>query len=144
MVLSISDRIKLIIKEFGLTKNSFSKAIGLSNNVTIGRIVNEERKPSFEILEKIIQTYGSINARWLISGEGEMLKEDMSKAYPPYNLENLPAVSEQEPIPKFNIRDTYFEEEINKLNRVIVRLVRKNDALENQIEELKSLVNSQN
>ena len=52
--------------------NSFSKAIGLTNNVTIGRIVNESREPSFQILNKIIQTFGNINANWLITGRGEM------------------------------------------------------------------------
>lgn len=67
----------------GLNKNSFSKAIGLSNNVTIGRIINEDREPSFDILTKIIQTYGSINANWLLTGEGEMF-------LPPQSLKDAP------------------------------------------------------
>ncbi len=71
---SISYRISLIMKEFNLNKNSFSKAIGISNNVTIGRIINEDRQPSYEVLYKIIQTYGSINSDWLLTGKGEMLK----------------------------------------------------------------------
>lgn len=70
---SISDRIEGIMKELGYNKNSFSKAIGLGNNVTIGRIINEKRDPSYEVLQKIIQTFGhTINARWLVTGEGEM------------------------------------------------------------------------
>lgn len=52
--------------------NSFSKAIGLSNNVTIGRIISEEREPGFQVLSKIMETFGSINANWLITGKGEM------------------------------------------------------------------------
>lgn len=40
------ERIKLIIEKEGLNKNSFSAAIGLNNNVTITRIINEHRSPS--------------------------------------------------------------------------------------------------
>ncbi|MEA2041169.1 MAG: hypothetical protein U9N85_01270 [Bacteroidota bacterium] len=62
------------MNEFNYNKNSFSKAIGINNNVTIGRIVNEDRNPSYEIIEKILLTFGSIDANWLITGKGEMLK----------------------------------------------------------------------
>lgn len=72
---SISHRIELIMNEFNLNKNSFSKAIGLKNNVTIGRIINENRKPSYDILTSITQTFGSINARWLLTGDGNMIEE---------------------------------------------------------------------
>lgn len=62
------------MENFGMNKNQFSKALGLTNNVTIGRIINEGRTPSFDILEKIIQTFSSINANWLITGKGEMIR----------------------------------------------------------------------
>lgn len=61
------------MNEMGYNKNSFSKAIGLGNNVTIGRIINEKRDPSYEVLQRIIQTFGhAINAKWLVTGEGQM------------------------------------------------------------------------
>ncbi|MDP2723166.1 MAG: helix-turn-helix domain-containing protein [Bacteroidales bacterium] len=40
----------------------------------------------------------------------------------------------------FKINDTYMEEEINKLNRVIVRLVKRNDTLESELENLQSTI----
>lgn len=46
------ERIKLIIEKEGLNKNSFSAAIGLNNNVTITRIINEHRSPSRSTCEK--------------------------------------------------------------------------------------------
>jgi DNA-binding XRE family transcriptional regulator len=82
--MGISHRIKLIMNGLGYNKNSFSTAIGMTNNVTIGRIVNENRNPSFDIIEKIIQTFGSkINSDWLITGKGEPFKdsEASSKTY---------------------------------------------------------------
>ena len=70
---TISDRVRLIIKALGYNKRTFSQAIGLSNDVTIGRIINEQREPSYKILNSIIQTFGNINANWLLTGKGEML-----------------------------------------------------------------------
>ncbi len=72
--MAISNRIDILIKALKLNRNSFSKAIGLDNNVTIGRIINENRNPSFEILEKILQTFGSVSADWLLMGEGDIFK----------------------------------------------------------------------
>lgn len=61
------------MSELGHNKNSFSKAIGLKNNVTIGRIVNEDREPSYDILRRIIETFGHrFNIYWLLVGQGEI------------------------------------------------------------------------
>ena len=68
-------RIKKIIKYFDLNKNSFSKEIGMSSNVTIGRILNEERNPHTSTLKKIVKRFPQINYNWLRSGEGDMLKK---------------------------------------------------------------------
>lgn len=72
---TISDRVGLLISTLGYNKRTFSQAIGLSNDVTIGRIINEQREPSYKILNSIIQTFGNINANWLLTGQGEMFYE---------------------------------------------------------------------
>lgn len=72
---TISKRIDLLISTLGYNKRTFSQAIGLGNDVTIGRIINEQREPSYKILNSIIQTFGNINANWLLTGQGEMLYE---------------------------------------------------------------------
>lgn len=51
------ERIKLIIEKEGLNKNSFSAAIGLNNNVTITRIINEHRSPSISTFIICISEY---------------------------------------------------------------------------------------
>ncbi|MFV0545697.1 MAG: helix-turn-helix transcriptional regulator [Bacteroides sp.] len=73
------ERIEYIIKKEGLNKNSFSKAIGISNNVTITRIINERRAPSRATCEKIISAFPLYNLEWLLTGEGEMLKDKGSQ-----------------------------------------------------------------
>ncbi len=81
---NVAERIELLIKELGYNKNSFSKAIGLTNNVTIGNIVNNNRQPSFGIIERIILSFENVNANWLITGKGEIF------------LNNKPSVSDSE------------------------------------------------
>lgn len=74
---SINDRITDIIIYFKLNKNSFSSKIGLKNNVTIGNIVGGRlNKPSYDIIKKILLSFDCINAEWLITGKGQMLKNE--------------------------------------------------------------------
>lgn len=72
----VNDRIDSLIKHFGLNKSSFSKRIGLDNNVTIGNIVAGRRtKPSYDIIAKILEAFPEVNSGWLITGQGEMLRD---------------------------------------------------------------------
>lgn len=67
------NRIQSVMDYLGMNKNSFSKEIGMSSNVTIGRIINENRKPHSTTLKKIVSRFPQINYEWLLTGEGEML-----------------------------------------------------------------------
>ena len=70
----------MIINYLKMNPTSFSKAIGIGNNVTIGRIIKDKKTPSFDVLEKIAQHYCSIiSMEWLISGRGNMLVIDNQK-----------------------------------------------------------------
>lgn len=72
------ERIQKIMNEEGLNKNSFSKAIGISNNVTITRIINEKRSPSRSTCEKIVTAFPKYNLTWILTGEGNMLTDATS------------------------------------------------------------------
>ena len=74
-------RVELIIEKEGLNKNSFSKAISISNNVTITRIINEHRTPSRATCEKIVSAFPAYNLEWLLTGEGNMLTDAPSQTY---------------------------------------------------------------
>ena len=75
------ERVELIIEKEGLNKNSFSKAIGISNNVTITRIINEHRTPSRATCEKIVSAFPIYNLEWLLTGEGDMLTDTQSQTF---------------------------------------------------------------
>ena len=62
------ERVQYIMEAEGYNKNSFSVAIGISNNVTITRIINEKRNPSRATCQKIIDRFPQYSFDWLFSG----------------------------------------------------------------------------
>lgn len=77
---TINERIKELMKHYGLNINSFSVKIGMTNNVAIGSIVNKpERKPSYEVIMKILNTFPEVSRKWFIEGVGDMLVSDIQK-----------------------------------------------------------------
>jgi transcriptional regulator with XRE-family HTH domain len=80
------ERIQFLIKELGLNVTSFSKKIGISNNMTIGRIIREKRNPSFETIQLIINTF-DINANWIFTGKGDIFQNKTEQRI--INIEKL-------------------------------------------------------
>lgn len=76
------ERVQYIMEKEGYNKNSFSTAIGISNNVTITRIINEKRNPSKATCQKIIDRFPQYSFDWLFSGTGEMIKENKTVSTP--------------------------------------------------------------
>lgn len=70
---SINDRLELLIRELGLNDNSFSRSIGLGASTSINNITGGRKsKPSYQLLEKILTKYKTIDANWLMKGIGTM------------------------------------------------------------------------
>lgn len=72
------ERVQYIMDEEGFNKNSFSEAIGISNNVTITRLINEKRNPSKATCQKIITRFPKYNFEWLCTGLGEIYSKEHS------------------------------------------------------------------
>ena len=72
------ERIKFIMEKEGYNKNSFSYAIGMTNNVTITRLINEKRKPSPNTCAKIAQRFPQYNPEWILNGTGNMYRTDLN------------------------------------------------------------------
>jgi len=75
-VKSFGERLEVLMKYYGLNKNSLTIKVGLPSNSVIGRIVNEQSRPSFDVLRVILEKHPDVNARWLITGEGSMLGKE--------------------------------------------------------------------
>jgi len=77
--MTVNQRIEQIINYLNLNPNSFSKSIGLSGNSTISRIIKGQTTPSYETLSMIYTKYDWIDVRWLMTGEGEMIRADQDQ-----------------------------------------------------------------
>ena len=61
------------LKYKGIGQNRFEKIAGISN----GYISNLKKSPGAEILTKILKAAPDLNRVWLLTGEGEMLTQDV-------------------------------------------------------------------
>lgn len=87
---SINQRILEIIEFYGITRYKLSQETGVSETVLLN-ISKGKNKPSVDILNKLLNKYKAIDANWLLTGEGEMLKGSPATAPAP-----MPA---QPPVP---------------------------------------------
>ena len=79
--MSKAQRIQEIIDYYGMSYNSFAISLGMLNGTSIKRIVDDNRNPQNQTLNKIVNTYPEIDMNWLRTGAGQMvsnLPESMS------------------------------------------------------------------
>ena len=79
--MSIFKRFRDILSYYNLNPNSLGNRLGLSQS-TIRNITTEKSKPGFEVMEALVKEFPEIDANWLISGEGPMLKRGVSDVDP--------------------------------------------------------------
>lgn len=69
--MTIKERIEFFIERQGIRRSAFEKTCGFSNGYTR----NLKENPSASKIEDILNAYPELSRVWLLSGEGEMLKE---------------------------------------------------------------------
>ncbi|MBK6819881.1 MAG: helix-turn-helix transcriptional regulator [Bacteroidetes bacterium] len=78
----------------GITVTEFSKATGVSNGY-FAKQRSANGAVSSHIIEKIVSIYGDINAEWLITGKGEMLKRNKDQKVATISQESASELSLQ-------------------------------------------------
>lgn len=78
------ERLARVIERFGLSINSFAKALGLNRSETLYHIRKGDFGISEDLADRIIKLDKDIDRTWLLSGVGNMLHSD------PANGERLP------------------------------------------------------
>ena len=90
------ERIKAIMNYYNLSVNAFASKID-AKRVTINQQMNGDRKVSLETILKIVNSFESISAQWLLTGKGEMLKSASAKEEPaPITSERLLSIIESQ------------------------------------------------
>ncbi|SEM00963.1 hypothetical protein SAMN04487910_3899 [Aquimarina amphilecti] len=72
----ILDRVIVFAAHLGISLRSFSLSIGASAGY-LHRLQSANSNIGGDFIEKIIQLYTEINPVWLVTGEGDMLKDEL-------------------------------------------------------------------
>lgn len=75
----MKDRLKEVLKYYGVTQTFFSQKIGVSEGA-IRKILTQNTTIRSDTLEKISQNFTDIDLDWLITGRGEMLRSSLPVA----------------------------------------------------------------
>lgn len=95
---SISQRVLQLIDLLEVKRKAFSDRVGITPQ-TISGWIHRESGPNFETIQAILTAYPSINARWLILGEGKPLLKSNEAV-----VEESPAVLNKE---EYNLYDLF-------------------------------------
>jgi hypothetical protein len=81
------------IKYAGLSARQFDLSIGASNGYTL-RMQKNNASVGSDVIENILKVYPQLNVVWLLTGEGEMLKENKEELI--LDFEKLPKEKQTE------------------------------------------------
>ncbi len=73
------ERIRNLINTKKLNAAQFADQIGVQRS-SISHVLSGRNKPSLEFIQKILKKFPDVDASWLISGQGEIDQETISKA----------------------------------------------------------------
>ncbi len=71
----MKDRLLKFLNKEQLSSARFADIIGVQPS-SISHILSGRNKPGFDFIQKILTSYPSLNAEWLIMGKGNMLKSE--------------------------------------------------------------------
>jgi transcriptional regulator with XRE-family HTH domain len=69
----MKNQINKIMETEGLTPARFADEIGVQRS-SISHIISGRNKPSYDFIVKILNRFSGINADWLLTGKGNMIK----------------------------------------------------------------------
>jgi len=73
----MKDRIQQFIDYKGISAGDLSTALDVQRS-NISHILNGRNKPGAAFIEKFLLVYPDLNARWLLTGQGDMITENKS------------------------------------------------------------------
>ena len=73
----ITIRLNRLLEHLKLNQRRFAISIGVSPQ-TINNYFKGSSEPGFELLKNIAVNYPEINTHWLLTGEGDIIKEEYS------------------------------------------------------------------
>ena len=119
------DRIRILRKALSLTQSEFAKSIGISSSY-LSEIEANKCQPS-KIIYIAIELRWSINSDWLLTGEGEMFREEARES-------EIIGVSEEEREILEALR------EVPEMRPVVLKLLRSGKNLKEALAEAQEIM----
>lgn len=82
MKLSLKERVEKVMETYSLNKNQLSVKTGINYSAIHDWVTEGRLKLSAQNIERIIRAFPELNAEWLRTGEGEMVKAPVVEAIP--------------------------------------------------------------
>ena len=96
----MKERIQEFIDYKGVSPGDLALALGVQRS-NISHILNGRNKPGAAFIEKFLLVYPEVNARWLLTGKGDMQNEETTQNKTVHPASNNKI--ESEPVVKNNI-----------------------------------------
>jgi transcriptional regulator with XRE-family HTH domain len=78
----MKERFEKIMEYAGVSPKRFAEILGIERS-NVSHITSGRNNPSLVVVQKILKSFPSISAEWLLFGEGNMLKTNASGSVPP-------------------------------------------------------------
>lgn len=140
----VNRRLKKIIEEvYNISPYAFSQKYNDKGGVKTSQVLRERNGLSSKLLEQILEAYPDINRTWLLTGEGEMLKntssqkeEEVTAAENAATMITIPqsvwAVIENQAA-SLKARDESLKIKDEQMNRLITQIEESNSILKTTI-----------
>jgi len=116
-----SDRIKEVIKWSGLNANAFAKKVGYDRGQVIYDIIKGKNKITGKISVNIVKSYPEINLNWILTGEGNMLKEQPDNAVANEQLGTYEPKNENDTVPRLEYE--FIKKQLEEKDKQISKLL---------------------
>lgn len=74
---AVLERVRTVVKAKADSVSEFAKIVGV-NQKTLSQYLNEERKLSLSLIQRIISSFEDVSIGWLLTGKGEMFRSNSS------------------------------------------------------------------
>jgi len=114
--MDLKDKINKIMQNQNLNSAQFASEIGIQGS-TLSHIINGRNKPSFDVVQKILNRFNTINPDWLISDAPSMFRAEKNSQTPSL----------------FDNIDENISKPIDYANKNEQKFVPRNDTVQNKI-----------
>ena len=76
----MKERLQQFLNSEQLTSSKLSDILGIQRS-GMSHILSGRNKPSFDFIQKLLLKFPSLNAEWLITGKGNMYKENSDTSF---------------------------------------------------------------